>query len=71
MKYKGGEEEMEKREIVRVILVDKCNLCGKEITGSTEEQINYNMRIHKDAKHQEETIKFSIKKKNENVIDEE
>ena len=32
---------------------EKCPHCKKEIIGSTESQVQYNMRIHVEAKHKE------------------
>ncbi len=30
---------------------DTCSKCKKKIVGSTESQVRYNMKIHKQAKH--------------------
>lgn len=47
---KGGNQDMEmKTEIVtfqRKIFKDKCPVCGKEIRGTKESQVNHNMKIH-------------------------
>ena len=46
---------MKKRTINKETLeyFDKCPNCKKEIIGSTESQVKYNMKIHIDAKHKE------------------
>lgn len=33
------------------IFAVNCTKCGKEITGSSEASVIYNVRIHQDAKH--------------------
>lgn len=33
------------------LLMDKCEKCGKEITGYTEKQVNFRMKMHKFTKH--------------------
>ena len=42
---------MQKKTINQEILVEKCPICKKEIIGTTENQIKYNLKIHTDAKH--------------------
>ena len=46
---------MKKRTINKTTIeyFDKCSDCKKEIIGSTESQVKYNMKIHKEAKHVE------------------
>lgn len=45
---KGGAEEMEqiKETIERNIFVDRCPVCNKELKGTSESQVNFNMKIH-------------------------
>lgn len=47
---KGGAE-MEKIEEVRVAFKEECPICKKDIIGSTENQVKYNLSIHMNAKH--------------------
>lgn len=35
------------------VFVEKCPECGKEIKGSTERQVYFNLKFHRDAKHAE------------------
>ena len=41
------------RQITReeIEFYDSCNVCNKEIKGSTEKQVEYNLDIHMKAKH--------------------
>jgi hypothetical protein len=40
-----------KKEITQ--LSKKCPICKKEIKGYSESQVEYNLKIHIDAKHKE------------------
>lgn len=44
---------MEKRKVRKDVTeyVEKCTYCDKEIIGSTETQVLYNLSIHINAKH--------------------
>lgn len=42
---------MEKIEEVRVAFKEECPICKKDIIGSTENQVKYNLSIHMNAKH--------------------
>jgi len=50
---KGGEKEMEKVNIQKVAYRDKCFLCGKEIMGTSESQVKYNLDIHLITQHKD------------------
>ena len=39
------------RKLEVVEYYEKCAICGREIVGRKESQVDYNMRIHMDAKH--------------------
>jgi len=39
------------KEIKKKVMLIKCPECNKEIIGSTESQLRYNLKIHYDAKH--------------------
>ena len=52
-KKKKEVEEMEK-EVVQIEVTqfkDTCKICGKEIIGSTEGQVEHNMKVHKMTQH--------------------
>lgn len=42
---------MEKITKKQQLLMDKCDVCGQEITGYTEKQVNFRMKMHKFTKH--------------------
>ena len=53
---KGGKKKMEQTEVKRSGFKESCKVCGKEIIGFTENQVRYNLEIHKKAKHPSEQI---------------
>ncbi len=42
---------MKKITTTRTQYLDKCPICKKTITGGSEGHVNYNLKIHLDAKH--------------------
>lgn len=45
------ENEIKEKEVTKKVLAIHCPECDKEIIGSTESQIRYNLKIHFEAKH--------------------
>lgn len=37
--------------IQRTIFTHHCSICKKEIKGSSESQVRYNLKVHKKQKH--------------------
>ena len=50
---KGGAEIMEKiqENVMITSYKDFCPICHKEIKGSKESQVRYNLKIHMNAQH--------------------
>jgi hypothetical protein len=50
---KGGKNEMDKfqKKEVKTYYRDTCRICGKEIIGTSESQVNFNMNIHVISSH--------------------
>jgi len=42
---------MKKKKVEKEVYVDECDICGLEIVGTSESQVKYNLRIHKQQKH--------------------
>jgi len=46
--------EVEKKKEMKDILMAHCPICGKEIVGTAESQIRYNLELHIKQKHRED-----------------
>ena len=44
-----GKMNTRKKEYIEFF--EKCNLCGREMSGRSESQVKYNLKIHMDAEH--------------------
>jgi len=56
---KMGVNKMEKvkETITRVVFKNKCEECYKELVGTSENQVIYNMKVHKMTQHPSEITK--------------
>jgi len=50
---KGGDKQMEQEEITikKVMYKEKCPYCDKIIMGTSEGQVNFNLKVHIQTKH--------------------
>jgi len=55
IELKGGKKEMrtEQRNVMKTIYIEKCDICGKEIVGTSESQVLFNLDTHKRSQHPE------------------
>lgn len=44
-------KKQEVQKYIRIIYLDKCEICGKEIQGFSPDGMRYNLKIHKEQKH--------------------
>jgi len=43
---KGGKKKMEEREITMKQYVETCEVCGKEVSGTSPASASHNLRVH-------------------------
>ena len=54
---------MKEVKVTTKLLVEKCPYCKKKITGTKKSQVEYNLKIHIDAKHK------GVEKKDDKIPD--